>query len=134
MNINKTSNINFKGTVHLEGQARANDPVLRPLIKQLKHHGGHKDVHYYIDVLDADNSIQDIHATYIPKQQVNNFGAFHKHLGGGLDKTKENIQKLIQRANESMWYFQEIRNKEKSIAKGKKAMETLGVIFKFCKI
>lgn len=125
MNINKTSNTNFNGTVHMEWQARYNDTILRPLIKHIKHNCGHKDVHYYIDVCDTDNSLQSLTVKYDPKEKFNKYDGYVITYALGIPKTKENIKKVIEKTKESMWYFQNIRNQEKEFAKKKEKPEVI---------
>lgn len=113
MQINKIQKTNFKGTVHLLNQSRANDPVLRPLIHHLKYNCGNKDIHHYIDVCDIDDSIQYFGSAYYSK--VKGVGGFGIHLGGGQVKTPEYVKELIRRTDSIGLVYRIVKNKEKEI-------------------
>lgn len=95
MNIYKTQNTSFKGTVHLLNAARANDPVLRPLIHHLKYNCGNKNIHHYIDVSDTNNTIQSLFSAYYSKTK--GAGGFCVTIGGAREKTAEYVKELIRR-------------------------------------
>lgn len=131
MNINKIQNPSFTGTVHLEGQARANDPILRPLIHHLKYNCGNKNVHHYIDVCDIDNSIQSLSSGFYSK--IKEVGGFHVTLGGGREKTAEYVKELIRRTDKIKPLYIIIKNQEKLASEQPKKESFWKKLFPFLK-
>lgn len=113
MNVDKTQNANFSGTVHLVGQAKANDPILRPLIHHLKYNCGNKNTHHYIDVCDIDDSIQSVYSIYNFHKPSEKKGGYLIHIGGGKDKTIEYITHLINKSKETNAWINNVRLKNK---------------------
>lgn len=113
MNIDKTHNTSFKGIVHLRGQAKANDPILRPLIHHLKYHCGNKNVHHSIDVCDINNSIKSVNTVYRSKVKI--FDGFGIKWGGGREKTAEYIKELIGRTDALNLTYRIFKNEERKV-------------------
>ena len=56
MRVNNNKNISFSGWLNLDGKARAENKVLRPLYKQLKHYCGNPTIRH--TVILGNNSLQ----------------------------------------------------------------------------
>lgn len=112
MNIAKTQNVAFNGTVHLEGQAKSNDPILRPLIHHLKYNCGSKDIHHYIKVCDADDFIQ-LKSVYHSKTK--RVGGFCIILDSGKKKTADYVKELIRKTDSLSLIYKIFKNEEGKI-------------------
>lgn len=112
MNVNKTQSFSFKGIVHLEGQAKSDDPILRPLIHHLKYNCGNKDVHHYVDVSDIDNSIQ-LKSVYHSKTR--GVGGFSVILDKGKKKTTDYIKELIRKTDSLSLVYKIFKNEENKV-------------------
>lgn len=119
MNINKTQNVNFKGTVHLEGDAVKNKS-LRPLIYFLKHHCGNKDVHHSIYEKNSCLGLSSIYTTKVPVNEIKNhqraFG-FFSAFGRARANKDNDVACLLYLALETKNWFQNLRKQEKALLK-----------------
>jgi len=136
MDIKRTQNVNFTGTVILKKQALAENPVLRPLIKHLKNHCGGKDIKHIIKV---DKLCISVASSYTPQKPVNGHYKFLKSfdiVSGESDPsiTKENVNQMIDWSKEIPSWVKNIKNLERAQAKTPSLPNTKSIFQKFLSI
>lgn len=119
MNIVKTQNVSFNGTVHLEGQAKSYDPILRPLIHHLKYNCGNKNFHHFIDV-SADNCIQ-LKSVYHSKTR--GAGGFSIILDGRKKKNADYVKELIRKTDLLNLVYRVFKNEQNKILDLRRELE-----------
>jgi len=98
------SKVGFGGTVHFVNLSRnknvnsmepLNNKVLRPLIHQLKHHCGGKDVFHTINIGDIQIGVS---SSYRPNKKIGKIDAFVSEYSivGGNPITEKNVNDLIK--------------------------------------
>lgn len=75
MEIKKTQNINFKGTLKFARQADAQNALLRFPINYLKYHCGAKNVEHQITLNEASNYLM-VYTDYVPELSVCGVSSF----------------------------------------------------------
>lgn len=127
MNIDKTQNVNFKGTVHLLDGVNSQNPVIRPLIHQLKHHcGSDKVVHYvaYYPLGSASKAhCADVTSVYVPKNPINGVDQFKQQIRLVVLGSEIERKELYNWKKDTKEWFQRIRNGERFLEKQKKLQE-----------
>jgi len=130
MNIQKNQNINFTSYVNIVDKADAKNPLLKPLINQLKHHAGGKDVFHTVQLVDGFVCVK---SKYLPKTSVNGASAFVRHISSdkiGIDGpiSKDMIEKLVEWSKGTKKWIQDVKNLEPTKMKTNEVEEE-GVFF-----
>jgi len=118
-------NLGFTGTVNIvnlaiKKEARANihagNPVLRPLIKHLKHNCGSKDVHHTINIGDLHIGVN---SSYKSAAKINGVDEFTREqiIIKKTPLEKKNITDLIEWSKGNKEWMKGIRAQEKEAVK-----------------
>lgn len=128
MSLQPKQNVSFVGTVEIVNLRKGmkisswdgDYSLLRPLIKQLKHHCGSKDVHHTINVGDIQIGVT---SSYTAAKKVNGIDSFIKGSNIITEKSfqEKNINDLVEWSKKeiNVW-MQDIRKQEKAIRKQEK--------------
>ena len=136
MDIKRTQNVNFTGTVILKKQALAENPLLRPLIKHLKNHCGGKDITH---IIKADELCLSVMSSYKPQKPVNGHYKFLKSFDivsceSDPSITKKNVNQMIDWSKEIPSWAKNIKNMERAQAKMSSPKNTKSIFQKFLSI
>jgi len=120
MRVERNQTINFSGKVILLNKTDPNNPLLRPLIKQLKHHCGGDDIVHYIQMGEfiSSNPIKNeyyfnISSRHTPTKRFCGIDSFVRSdsFNSKNPLSKEDVDKALAWAKGTKSYFETVKTR-----------------------